>query len=95
MVDKFEYELEKDDSESPSIGMERNAKSKYEVKTKFIDLKRNQGRAWYPRSTVRFYGFPDEVVAYHKNADFVQELNLQHEKLFHSISYLGPLRNKA
>ncbi len=28
-------------------------------------------------------------------ADFVQELNLQHEKLFRSICYLGPLRTKA
>ena len=44
---------------------------------------------------VRFYGFPDEVVAYHQNADFVQELNLRHEKLFRSLHYLGPLRTKG
>ncbi len=35
------------------------------------------------------------MVAYHQNADFVQDLNLQHEKLFRSICYLGPLRTKT
>ena len=42
-----------------------------------------------------FTVFPDEVVAYYQNADFVQTLNLQHEQLFRSICYLGPLRTKA
>jgi hypothetical protein len=46
------------------------------------------------QGSVRFYGFPDEMVAYHQNADFVQDLNLRHEKLFLSLSYLGPLRTK-
>ena len=58
-------------------------------------MKRKQGRVWYPGAPVRFYGFPDEVVAYHQNADFVQALNLRHEKLFRSLCYLGPLRTKA
>jgi hypothetical protein len=35
------------------------------------------------------------VVAYHQNADFVQSLNFEHEKLFGMLSYLGPLRIKA
>lgn len=52
-------------------------------------------RAWAPKDVVRFYGFPDEVVAYYQNAGFVQSLNLAHEKLFGSIYYLGPLRTKA
>ena len=97
VVDKFKYELKDSDTKSLSIGMERKADSKAEYKVDATDfsLKRNKGRAWYPRAPVRFYGFPDEVVAYHQNADFVQELNLQHEKLFRSICYLGPLRTKA
>ena len=44
---------------------------------------------------MRFYGFPDEVVAHHQNAAFVQNLNLQHEILFKSLFYLGPLRTKT
>ncbi len=97
VVDKFQYELKDSDTKSLSIGMERKADSKAEYKVDATDfsLKRNKGRAWYPRAPVRFYGFPDEVVAYHQNADFVQKLNLQHEKLFRSICYLGPLRTKA
>jgi len=52
-------------------------------------------RGWPLKEIVRFYGFPDELVAYYQNADFVQSLNLRHEKLFQSICYLGPLRTKA
>ena len=43
----------------------------------------------------RFYGFPDNFVAYYQNADFAQQLNLAQEKLFNSLYYLGPLRTKA
>jgi hypothetical protein len=35
------------------------------------------------------------VVVYHQNADFVQALNLHHEKLYRSFCYLGPLRTKT
>ena len=79
-----------------SIGMERRngGKSEYKIESTGYHLKRKQGR-WQPGPPVRFYGFPDEVVAYHQNADFVQELNLIHEKFFRSVFYLGPLRTKA
>ncbi|MCK5682172.1 DUF3696 domain-containing protein, partial [bacterium] len=65
------------------------------VKAENYQLKRNPGKVWYPTNTVRFYGFPDEVVAYYKNAGFVQTLNLEQEKLFRSVFYLGPLRTKT
>lgn len=67
----------------------------YQVESKGYDLHRKPGRAWPLREPLRFYGFPDEAVAYHKNADFVLDLNLEHEKLFRLLSYLGPLRTKA
>jgi predicted ATPase len=92
------YELfEKDDNSVLSISMERRSETKpeYEVEAAEYSLKRNPGRPWQRGFPVRFYGFPDEVVAYHQNADFVQELNLRHEKLFRSLNYLGPLRMKA
>lgn len=97
VVDKFRYELKDTETKRFSVGMERKAdsKSEYKVDATEYSFKRKQGRVWHPGAPVRFYGFPDEVVAYHQNADFVQDLNLQHEKLFRSICYLGPLRTKA
>ncbi len=97
LLDQIKYELIKNKSIILSIGMDRKAdtKSAYKVEVHGYPIKRKQGRAWLPRAPVRFYGFPDEVVAYHQNADFVQELNLRHEKLFESLYYLGPLRIKT
>jgi hypothetical protein len=76
--------------------MERNSDDKvdYKINCSGYSLKRKQGRAWNLGAPVRFYGFPDEVIAYHQNADFVQEINLAHEKLFRTVYYLGPLRMK-
>ena len=91
------YELIKGDETTLSITMDRKPriKSEYRVEATKYDLKRERGRAWSPGAPVRFYGFPDQVVAYYQNADFVQILNLRHEKLFGSLSYLGPLRTRA
>ncbi len=97
VLDKLKYELIGDENIQLSLGMERKSdtKSDYKVEATKYSLRRKQGRAWYPGAPVRFYGFPDEVVAYHQNAEFAQALNLCHEKLFRSIYYLGPLRTKA
>lgn len=96
-VNDLEYQLSNGDEKSFTIKMKTREedKSKYEISATKYSLKRNSGRVWYFSSPVRFYGFPDEVVAYYKNAEFVQNLNLLHEKLFHSIYYLGPLRTKT
>ncbi len=97
ILNQFKYHLLNEDSVELSIEMERKAdtRAKYKVEAENYSLIREKGRAWLPGSPVRFYGFPDEVVAYYQNADFVQELNLRHEKLFRSLFYLGPLRRKA
>ena len=97
VVDHFRYVLSNEGNVVLTIGMRRHPaeRSKYDVEAEYYSLVRKPGRAWSPKEPVRFYGFPDEVVAYHQNADFVQELNLLHEQLFRSISYLGPLRTKA
>ncbi|MCA9187492.1 MAG: DUF3696 domain-containing protein [Planctomycetales bacterium] len=96
-VDHFNYALMNADDQVLAVGMKRKEGKlvQYEVKAQGYDLKRNPGRVWHPPTTVRFYGFPDEVVAYHQNSDFVQSLNLAQEKLFRSLAYLGPLRTKA
>jgi hypothetical protein len=99
-VNRFEYDMfcqSGGEQVSVNIGMERSTGKRVEYKL-FSDgynLKREVGRVWNPSIPIRFYGFPDEIVAYYKNANFVQELNLRHELLFSSISYLGPLRTKT
>ncbi|MCP5426550.1 MAG: DUF3696 domain-containing protein [Gammaproteobacteria bacterium] len=97
VLNELKYELLEKGELRLSIGMKRRSKavSEYKIEVAHYTLKRKQGRVWYPSAPVRFYGFPDEVVAYHQNADFVQDLNLRHERLFRSLCYLGPLRTKA
>ena len=96
-VEELKYMLSRDSEMLLSIGMERTVgkKHQYRVEVEKYPLKRNPGRVWHPGAPVRFYGFPDEVVAYHQNAEFVQNLNLQNEILFKSLFYLGPLRTKT
>jgi len=97
VVDRLRYQLMADGKQTLAVGLERKtgAKSEYRANAEQYTLVRKQMRAWSLRDTVRFYGFPDEVVAYYQNAGFVQELNLLHEKLFQALFYLGPLRTKA
>ncbi|WP_346665175.1 DUF3696 domain-containing protein [uncultured Mailhella sp.] len=95
-VAKFKYRLLNNDTQTLSIDFLRKSdKGEYTASTEQYTLVRKKMRAWSPKDVVRFYGFPDEVVAYYQNAEFVQSLNLAHEKLFSSIYYLGPLRTKA
>ena len=95
-IAEFKYRLLNNDTQSLSIAFSRKSnKSEYTASAEQYNLVRKKMRAWAPKDVVRFYGFPDEVVAYYQNAGFVQSLNLAHEKLFGSIYYLGPLRTKA
>jgi predicted ATPase len=97
VVDRFRYQLMANGKQTLSVGLERKtgAKSEYRADAEQYTLVRKKMRAWSLKDTVRFYGFPNEVVAYYQNTGFVQELNLLHEKLFQKIAYLGPLRTKA
>ena len=98
-VSKFKYRLMQEDVSSLSIELKRrsdkHSKFQYDTSAEPYRLVRKQMRVWAIKHVVRFYGFPDEVVAYYQNADFVQELNLAQEKLFTSLFYLGPLRTKT
>ncbi len=100
-VNQMQYSLFSNDRETLKIGMKRHsrasdsAEAEYDVTAHHYKLKRKKGRVWYSGAPARFYGFPNEVVSYYQNIDSVQELNLLHEELFHSLFYLGPLRRKA
>jgi predicted ATPase len=100
-VHSLEYHLKNANKETLRVGMHPipskipSRKGKYEISAKPYKLTREQMKVWQPGAPVRFYGFPGEVTAYYQNADFVQDFNLATERLFKSIYYLGPLREKA
>ena len=96
LLENLKYILLKDQIRSCSIDLQKSPSGqKYDLRATDYKFVRTLGRAWPFRDPVRFYGFPDTVVGHHKNADFVQALNLYHEQLFHSLFYLGPLRSRA
>jgi predicted ATPase len=95
-VEKMRYQLNQDGAQSLAIELSRKPGAmEYQAVADQYTLVRKQMRAWALKDIVRFYGFPDEAVAYYQNAEFVQYLNLEQEKLFKSIYYLGPLRSKT
>jgi predicted ATPase len=94
VVNNFNYKLFNNNRQVLSVGMS-SENNNYSMASDEYALIRKKMRAWPLKDVVRFYGFPDEAVAYYQNADFVQELNLEHENLFHSVYYLGPLRTRA
>lgn len=96
-LDHLKYELMEKDETHLAVDMKRTSEKKleYEINADHYRLTRNQGRVWSLGAPVQFYGFPDRVLAYYQNADFVKDLNLVHEDLFRSIHYLGPLRTRA
>lgn len=57
-----------------------------------FSLNKTRGRKWELPEPLKFYGFPDQVKAYHTNADFLSDFQLQLEEFFSRIYYLGPLR---
>jgi len=96
IVNNFKYQLVYGEKHVLAVQMSNKGdKNEYSIKSDEYKLIRKKQRAWALKNIVRFYGFPDEVVAYYQHVDFVQQLNLAHENLFHSLHYLGPLRTKA
>ena len=75
-LDCLEHQLLKGGESTMTVGMKQSSgnKSEYKTYSKGYELKKQVGRAWHLKETVNFYGFPDQVVAYHQNADFVQDL---------------------
>jgi len=55
--------------------------------------KRPRGRPVTMPPPTKCYGFPDAVRAYYLNMEFLADFELEFERLFNSIYYLGPLRD--
>jgi len=77
-----------------SAGMSPDPKksTRYRLDVHGLKPLHNRGRAWALPAPSRFYGFPDEAVAYFQNTEFLPDLSLALERTLASISYLGPLR---
>ena len=98
ILERFEYTLKHAQSDQCSFSMQLdsdNSKTKstaYRLEAKSYDLKRTRGRKWTLPQPDKFYGFPDEAVAYYQNTGFLPDLSLELERLFSRIHYVGPLR---
>ena len=92
-VDCMHFDLENHGNGGVQIGMKRQSKhNKFDLTAKGYRAVHQQGRTWPLPPPVRFYGFPDEAVAYYQNTGFVADLTLQIEELFGATYYVGPLR---
>jgi hypothetical protein len=98
-IERMLYKLYKESEYQCSLGMERVQKPSsaraYKILSSDYPIKRNTGRAWEMPSPYHFYGFPDEIINYFRNAWFAPQLNILHEKILSSISNIGPLRERA
>ncbi|MBS1911947.1 MAG: DUF3696 domain-containing protein [Bacteroidetes bacterium] len=57
-----------------------------------FEFKRGRGRPSTLPPPTKCYGFPDQVRAHFKNAEFLSDFELKFEELFSRVFYLGPLR---
>jgi hypothetical protein len=100
-VHDFQYELFHGGRHILKVGLEKKRGSQaskrpsYKLSESEYKFTHTQGRPQDINSPIRFYGFPDEAVAYYQNASFLQLLNFRHESMLSSVFYLGPLRTKA
>ena len=66
--------------------------AEYSLSTTGFKAKRNSGRGWPLAAPYHFYGFPDQVSSYYRNASELTRLAVVLQNCLARISYLGPLR---
>jgi hypothetical protein len=90
-VRKFTYSFD-----GNTFGMDNQSatgkKSGYALISRPYQAKKQPGRPWPLPPPMKFYGFPDEVIAYFQNVGFLSDFVLNFEGLFRHMAYLGPLR---
>ena len=98
-VESMHYKLFDENTETLAVGMVadhapsgRRGKDKYRLDARHYRPLRNPGRKWPVPAPVRFYGFPDEAVAYYQNTGFLADLTLALASQFTRLTYVGPLR---
>lgn len=94
----FRYELRQGADMVVDVTLAQRApsvrkKPEFDLSSQRYALTRHAGTALALPEPLRFYGFPDEVAAYFRNAAFTSDFVLELERLLESVHYLGPLRD--
>ena len=76
----------------PSGIVRARGRDRYRLDVQNYEFVRNVGRKWPLPAPIRFYGFPDEAIAYYQNTGFLADLTLALESQFSRVVYVGPLR---
>ena len=95
-VDRFTYELYDTNEKSVTASTQRSiiqTKNKeltqFTIETDGYLLKNRTGRPWLTQAPTHFYGFPEELNTYYKNAEGLFRLSRVHEAALRSIYYIG------
>ncbi len=98
-TESFRYELKKGGRTVLDLALEQGAvpaasrkPAPFNLVSKEYGLVRHPRRAWPLPEPFRFYGFPDEAVAYFQNTAFAADLVLEMERMLRRLFYVGPLR---
>jgi predicted ATPase len=93
-VKRMGYHVGDSSSDGLGVGMEPHEKNhgKFKLHSQNFKAFRRDGRKWELPPPVRFYGFPDEAIAYYQNTGFLPDLAFAMESLLGSVFYVGPLR---
>lgn len=67
-------------------------KYRIESASSAVQFEQNIGHPCDLPPPVKFYGFPDKVYSFFKNAGFLAHFQIELEELFSRLFYLGPLR---
>jgi predicted ATPase len=90
--DHFKFQMQKKKKDEYKYKLSAEPLN-HDDKNRKFSFARTPGRAWDLPAPIKFYGFPDQVKAYYKNAGFLSDLQLKFEELFSRVYYLGPLRD--
>jgi len=91
-VDKMSYRLAGNNEVLSASMHAENGGKKFRLELGDYKAVRNTGRSWPLPHPNKFYGFPDEAVAYYQNTGFLADLTLSLEQAFSNLYYVGPLR---
>ena len=89
-VEKMKYCL--DDNTSFWMEHSIDKPKEYDLNSYGFEFVRKKQRVWPLPSPLKFYGFPDQVISYYQNAEFLSDLQLELVEMLKNIYYLGPLR---
>lgn len=92
IAESITYKMSANENQVLDVSIHRKPTNKYKLESNTYGFVHTVGRQWGLPQAMKFYGFPDEAKAYHQNAGFVSDLELQTESMLRNFYYLGPLR---